>query len=366
MDEVNHMETSMHEKFEAVEARYEDLAYKLSDPSIISDSKVFQKVAREHAKLGPVVEKFRAYKRTSGELEDVLAMLAGQLEPEERDLFQEELKGLKEQEIRLTEELKILLLPKDPLDEKNVMIEVRAGAGGDEASLFAAELFRMYSRLAERHRWKTEVIEMSENEAGGIKEVIFQINAEGAFSRLKYEGGVHRVQRVPETEAQGRIHTSTVTVAVMPEAEDVDVEIKPDELKIDTLRAGGAGGQHVNKTESAVRLTHLPTGLVVYCADERSQIQNREKALRVLRSRLLDLYTREAKSVEDAQRRSQVGSGDRAEKIRTYNFPQDRVTDHRIGLTVHNLPAIMDGDIDHIFDALAQYEQAEKLRGAEE
>jgi peptide chain release factor 1 len=360
------MDASMQEKLQGVEARYEDLAYKLGDPAVINDSKEFQRVAREHAKLGPVVDKFREYEKTTAELADVLAMLDGHLEAEERTLFQEELKELKEREVQLTEELKVLLLPKDPLDEKNVMIEIRAGAGGDEASLFASELYRMYSRLAERHRWKTELIEISENEAGGIKEVIFQINAEGAYSRLKYEGGVHRVQRVPETEAQGRIHTSTVTVAVMPEAEDVDVEIKPDDLRIEVQRAGGAGGQHVNKTESAVRLTHLATGIVVYCADERSQIQNREKAMRVMRSRLLDLYTREAKSAEDAQRRSQVGSGDRAEKVRTYNFPQDRVTDHRIGLTVHNLPAIMDGDIDHIFDALAQYEQAEKLRGAEE
>lgn len=353
-------------KLEGVAARYEDLSYKLGDPSIIGDAKEFQQVAREHGRLGPIVEKFKEYKKVSDELADVLAMLDGPLDPEERELFQAELKELKEREPELTSELRILLLPKDPNDEKNVILEIRAGAGGDEASLFAGELYRMYSRLAERHRWKTELISINETEAGGVKEVIFQINAEGAYSRLKYEGGVHRVQRVPATEAQGRIHTSTVTIAVMPEAEEVELEIRPEEYRLETQRAGGAGGQHVNKTESAVRIHHFATGIVVYCADERSQIQNREKAMRVLRARLLDLYQRQAKSAEDAERRSQVGSGERSEKIRTYNFPQDRLTDHRIGLTVHNLPAILDGDIDEIIDALAQNEQAEKLRGLEE
>ncbi len=351
----------MKQKLEGVVQRYEDLTYKLGDPSVINNPTEYRQVAREHNRLGPIVEKFRAYQKTERELDDVLEMLEGPLDPEERALFNQELRDLKEKLQTLSDELRILLLPRDPNDDKNVIMEIRAGAGGDEASLFAAELFRMYTRLAERHKWKTEVLSISENEAGGIKEVLFQINAEGAYSRLKYEGGVHRVQRVPVTESQGRIHTSTVTVAVMPEMEEVDIEIKPEDLKIEVQRAGGAGGQHVNKTESAVRMTHLPTGIVVYCADERSQMQNREKALRVLRARVADYYAQQAKSEEEQLRRAQVGTGERSEKIRTYNFPQDRVTDHRIGLTVHNIAAIMDGEIDHIIDALAQHEQAALL-----
>lgn len=357
------MEANMKQKLEGMVARHEALTFKLGDPAVIGDQKEFQKVAREHSRMGPLVEKFREYAKVESESEDVRAMLNDQLSTDERGMFQEEFEDLRTRAGELLEELRLLMVPRDPNDEKNVIIEIRAGAGGDEASLFAGELYRMYIRLSERHRWKVELIDLQETEAGGVKEVIFQINAEGAFSRLKYEGGVHRVQRVPATETQGRIHTSTVTVAVMPEAEEVDVEIKPDDLRIDVLRASGAGGQHVNKTESAVRLTHLATGLVVYCADGRSQLKNKEQAMRVLRSRLLDLYQGAAKASEDSQRRSQVGSGDRSEKIRTYNFPQDRMTDHRIGLTVHNLPALMDGEIDQVINSLAQHDQAAKLQG---
>lgn len=360
------MEPKMQEKLEGLEVRYQDLSHKLGDPSVIANSKELEKVAREHSHLASIVETFQAFKRTVAELDEVRAMLDGVLDSAERDLFQEEYTQLKEQYSDQMEQLRLMLVPRDPMDDKNVVMEIRAGTGGDEASLFAQELFRMYTRLAERKNWKVEVLDISENEAGGVKEVIFQVNAEGAYSRLKYEGGVHRVQRVPATEAQGRIHTSTVTVAIMPEAQEVDVDIKPGDIRIDTLRAGGAGGQHVNKTESAVRITHLETGLVVYCADERSQIQNREKGMRVLRTRLLAVYESRAKSIEDSQRRSQVGSGERSEKIRTYNFPQDRMTDHRIGLTVHNLPGLMDGDIDHVLNSLAQHDQTGKLQNMEQ
>jgi len=363
---VIELDPKMQEKLEGLKLRYQDLTHKLGDPSIISNSKELEKVAREHSHLAAIVDVFQAFKQTTSELEEVRSMLDGVLESDERDLFQEEYTHLKEQYGDQMERLRLMLVPKDPMDDKNVVVEIRAGTGGDEATLFAQELFRMYSRMAERKRWKVEVLDISENEAGGVKEVIFQINAEGAYSRLKYEGGVHRVQRVPATEAQGRIHTSTVTVAIMPEAQEIDVEIKPDDIRIEAQRASGAGGQHVNKTESAIRITHLETGLVVYCQDERSQVQNREKAMRVLRTRLLAVYESRARSVEDAQRRSQVGSGERSEKIRTYNFPQDRMTDHRIGLTVHNLPGLMDGEIDHVINALAQHEQTEKLQNMEQ
>jgi peptide chain release factor 1 len=360
------MDPKMQEKLEGLEARYHDLSHKLGDPSIIANAKELEKLARDHSYLGSIVEAFQAFKKTAAELEEVRAMLDGVLDSEERDLFQEEYTRLKDQYSNQMEHLRLMLVPRDPMDDKNVVVEIRAGTGGDEASLFAQELFRMYTRLAERKRWKVEVLDISENEAGGVKEVIFQINAEGAYSRMTYEGGVHRVQRVPTTEAQGRIHTSTVTVAIMPEAQEIDVDIKPDDIRVEAQRASGAGGQHVNKTESAIRITHLETGLVVYCQDERSQVQNREKAMRVLRTRLLAVYETRARSIEDSQRRSQVGSGERSEKIRTYNFPQDRMTDHRIGLTVHNLPGLMEGDIDHVINALAQHEQAEKLQNMDQ
>lgn len=355
----------MLDKLQAIEDKYEQLGELLSDPSIIANQSEWQKHAKAHAKITDLVAKFREYKEVMKGLEDSREMLREKLDAEMKELVQMELEELKSREEELQEELRILLLPKDPNDDKNVIVEIRGGAGGEEAALFAADLLRMYTRYAERQGWRTEILDASPTDIGGFKEVIFLIEGDGAFSRLKYESGVHRVQRVPDTEASGRIHTSTVTVAVLPEAEEVDIEINPNDLRIDTYCAGGAGGQHVNKTESAVRITHLPTGIVVQCQDEKSQIKNRDKAMRVLRARVLEQAQAAAHAELADVRKSQVGTGDRSERIRTYNFPQGRVTDHRVGITLHKLDMVLEGDLDDIINVLINTAQAEKLKEAE-
>lgn len=355
----------MLDKLQAIEDKYDQLSELLSDPIIIANQAEWQKHAKAHAKLNDLVAKFRDYKQVLQGIEDAKEMLRDKLDAEMKELVQLELDELKSREEDLVEQLRILLLPKDPNDDKNVIVEIRGGAGGEEAALFAADLFRMYTRYAERQGWRTEILDASPTDIGGFKEVIFLIEGDGAYSRLKFESGVHRVQRVPDTEASGRIHTSTVTVAIMPEAEEVDVEINANDLKIDTYCAGGAGGQHVNKTESAVRITHLPTGIVVQCQDEKSQIKNRDKAMRVLRARVLE-QAQEAAHAEVADaRKSQVGTGDRSERIRTYNFPQGRVTDHRVGITLHKLDMVLEGDLDDIINVLINTAQAEKLKEAD-
>lgn len=355
----------MLEKLQAIEDKYDQLSELLSDPVIINNQSEWQKHAKAHAKLTDLVAKFREYKQVSQGIEDAKEMLRDKLDTDMKELVQAELEELKSREVTLAEELRILLLPKDPNDEKNVIVEIRGGAGGEEAALFAADLLRMYTRYAERQGWRTEILDASPTDIGGFKEVIFLIEGDGAYSRLKYESGVHRVQRVPDTEASGRIHTSTVTVAVLPEAEEVDIEINPNDLKIDTYCAGGAGGQHVNKTESAVRITHIPTGIVVQCQDEKSQMKNRDKAMRVLRARVLERAQEAAHAEVADARKSQVGTGDRSERIRTYNFPQGRVTDHRVGVTLHKLDMVLEGDVDDIINVLINTAQAEKLRKAE-
>lgn len=355
----------MLEKLQGIEEKYEQLGELLSDPGVISNQTEWQKHAKAHAKLTGLVTNFREYKQVLKGIEDAKEMLKEKLDPEMKDLVQLEFEELKEQEAKLAEALRCALLPKDPNDDKNVIVEIRGGAGGEEAALFAAVLFRMYTRYAERQGWRTEVLEASPTDIGGFKEVIFLIEGDGAFSRLKYESGVHRVQRVPDTEASGRIHTSTVTVAVLPEAEEVDVEINPSDLKIDTFCAGGAGGQHVNKTESAVRITHIPTGIVAQCQDEKSQMKNRDKAMRVLRARLLEQAQAAAHAELADARKSQVGTGDRSERIRTYNYPQGRVTDHRVGVTLHKLDQVLEGDLEDIINVLINTAQAEKLKEAE-
>lgn len=355
----------MLDKLDEIEAKYEELSQLLANPEVIARQQEWQKHARAHASLTPLVETYREYKKVLKGIEEARVLLEEKLDDDFRELVQSELEELKEKKEELEHKLKILLLPKDPNDEKNVIMEIRAGAGGEEAALFAADLFRMYTRYAEEHGWRTEVLSASQSDLGGFKEVVFLVEGEGAYSRLKYESGVHRVQRVPATESGGRIHTSTATVAVLPEAEEVEVEINPDDLRIDVFCSTGPGGQSVNTTQSAVRITHLPTGLVVTCQDEKSQHKNKEKALKVLRARLLDLYQRQQQEQLANERRSQVGTGDRSERIRTYNFPQGRVTDHRIGLTLHKLEAVLDGELDEIIEALITNDQAEKLKNLE-
>ncbi len=353
----------MFEKLSFIEQRYEELAKKISDPEVMADMDEWRKLCKEHSDMTPIVEKYREYKANKATIDDSLEMLSDpETDKEFKELLNEEMKTAKENISRIEEELKILLLPKDPNDDKNVIIEIRGGAGGDEAALFAGDLYRMYTMYAESKRWKTEIMSMNEIGIGGFKEISFMVEGQGAYSRLKFESGVHRVQRVPETESQGRIQTSTATVAVLPEAEDVDFEINPADLQIDTFRASGAGGQHINKTESAIRITHIPTGVIVECQDERSQHKNKDKAMKVLRSRLYEAELEKQQKEIAASRKSQVGTGDRSERIRTYNYPQGRVTDHRIGLTLHKLEAIMNGDLDDLIDALITTDQSEKLK----
>jgi peptide chain release factor 1 len=356
----------MLEKLAFIEEKYDELSKKLSDPEVIADNMLFQKLCKEQSSIEDVVAKYREYKQVEQGIKDNKEMLEDDLDKEMKELVEDELTQLKERKETILEELKVLLLPKDPNDEKNVFVEIRGGAGGEEAALFAGTLFRMYTRYAERHNWKTEIMSINETGLGGFKEVVFMIRGQGVYSRLKFESGVHRVQRVPETEASGRIHTSTVTVAVLPEVEDVEVEINPNDLRVDVYRASGHGGQCVNTTDSAVRMTHIPTGLVVTCQDEKSQLKNKEKALKVLKARVFDLENEKQKSQIAEERKSQVGTGDRSERIRTYNYPQGRVTDHRIGLTVYKMEAFMDGDLDEMIDAIVTADQAEKLRQSAE
>ncbi len=352
----------MFEKLRLTEQKYNEISEKLTDMSVISDNKLYASLMKEYKDLTPVVEKYREYEKCRKTMEDARELLdEGGSDREMKELAQMEFDESREQLEILSEELKILLLPKDPNDEKNVIIEIRGGAGGEEAALFANSLFRMYSMYAEARHWKTEVLNANPTELGGFKEISFSVEGEGAYSRLKYESGVHRVQRVPETESQGRIHTSTVTVAVLAEADEVELEISPTDLKIDVFRASGAGGQHINKTESAVRITHIPTGVVVECQDERSQYKNKDRAMKILRSRLYESLMEEQNEKIASERRSQVGTGNRSERIRTYNFPESRVTDHRIGLTLYKLEYILNGSLDEIIDALATADQAAKL-----
>ena len=351
----------MFDRLEDLLVRFEEVLNLLSDPAVIGDPERFQKLMKEQSDLQPIAEAYREYKRNQETIEDSVSMLEEESDPEMRELLKEELSQARKHTGELENHLKILLLPKDPNDEKNVVVEIRAGAGGDEAALFAAEIYRMYAKYAEGKRWKVEMMNLNENGLGGFKEAVFMINGNGAYSRLKYESGVHRVQRVPETESGGRIHTSTITVAIMPEAEEIDFHLDLNDCKFDVFRASGNGGQCVNTTDSAVRLTHIPTGIVISCQDEKSQLKNKEKALKVLRARLYDMELQKQHDAEAEVRKSQVGTGDRSEKIRTYNVPQGRVTDHRIKLTTHRLGEVLDGDLDEIIDSLIAADQAAKL-----
>ncbi len=352
----------MLDQLEKIEKRYQELDRQIAMPEVASNLKQLQKLAQERASIESLVTKYREYKATAKALEETRAMLGGEIDEDMRALVKQEIESLESQQEHLLQELKLALLPKDANDKRDIIMEIRAGAGGNEAGLFAADLFRMYSRYAQFKGWGIDIINVNESGIGGFKEIIFELKGKGTFSRLKYERGVHRVQRVPITESSGRIHTSTATVAVLPQANEVEVAIAPDDLRIDIYHSGGAGGQNVNKVATAVRITHLPTGMVVVCQDERSQLRNKTKAMAVLRARLLDIERLKQEEEMGKQRRFQVGTGDRAEKIRTYNFPQDRITDHRIGLTLHNLNRILEGDFDQLIDALATDDQAKQLQ----
>lgn len=352
----------MYDKLDFIQEKYEELSMKVSDPDVIADQSSWQIYMKEMSEMEPIVAKYKEYRKASDDLADTKEMLSDSNDEELREMAKAELSELESKLERYSEELKVLLLPKDPNDQKNVLLEIRAGTGGEEAALFGGDLLRLYMRYAERRGWKTEIMDMNETGIGGIKEAIILIKGKGAYSRLKYESGVHRVQRVPETESSGRIHTSAATVAVLPEIDEVEVDLDPNDVRVDVYRSSGNGGQCVNTTDSAVRLTHIPTGLVVTCQDEKSQIKNKDKAFKVLRARLYDLKMQEQNKEIAQERKSQVGSGDRSERIRTYNFPQGRVSDHRIGMTVYKLDSFLDGEIDEIVDGLITHDQAEKMK----